>query len=286
MRYAVIDVGSNSVRLMFSDGINTEKKLVKTTRLAENMGEERFLKSEPIKRTIQAIYSFIELAKLNKVDQIFAFATAAVRQAINGKDFVDIVKSECDIDLEVISGDKEALIGFLGALSGKDGGIIDVGGASTEVVVSNFNNIIFEKSIPIGAVKITDLCGQDSTLAERVVVNKINELGNIPIADFYAIGGTATSIAAILQELEPYDPVKIDGYKLSVEELQVVTDKLYSLSVAERKTLKGLQPERAEVIANGAKILLSVTKKIGIEKIIVSEKDNLEGYLTYKLERK
>lgn len=286
MRYAVIDVGSNSVRLMFSDGINTEKKLVKTTRLAENMGEERFLKSEPIKRTIQAIYSFIELAKLNKVDQIFAFATAAVRQAINGKDFVDIVKSECDIDLEIISGDKEALIGFLGALSGKDGGIIDVGGASTEVVVSNFNNIIFEKSIPIGAVKITDLCGQDSTLAERVVVNKINELGNIPIADFYAIGGTATSIAAILQELEPYDPVKIDGYKLSVEELQVVTDKLYSLSVAERKTLKGLQPERAEVIANGAKILLSVTKKIGIEKIIVSEKDNLEGYLTYKLERK
>ncbi len=285
MKYGVIDIGSNSVRLMLSDGVNTLNKYVKTTRLAEGMGLEKIIKPEPMERTAQAVSTFYDYALKQKVGKIYAFATAAVRQAINGLEFVERVKSMCGIDVDVVSGDMEARIGLVGALNGKDGGIIDVGGASSEVTVSNCNKEIYGKSITIGAVAIKDACGQDLALAKEMILNKIQEFGNIPFAEFYAIGGTATSLAAIVQELEPYDPKKTDGFVLDIDVLKALSEKLYKLPVKERKKLKGLQPERAEVIAGGAYLLYAIANKIGLDKIIVSEKDNLEGYLMLKMEK-
>ena len=285
MKYGVIDIGSNSVRLMLSDGVNTLNKCVKTTRLAEGMGLEKIIKPEPMERTAQAVSTFYDYALKQKAGKIYVFATAAVRQAINGLEFVERVKSMCGIDVDVVLGDMEARIGLVGALNGKDGGIIDVGGASSEVTVSNCNKEIYGKSITIGAVAIKDVCGQDLELAKEMILNKIQEFGNIPFAEFYAIGGTATSLAAIVQELEPYDPKKTDGFVLDIDVLKALTEKLYKLPVKERKKLKGLQPERAEVIAGGAYLLYAIANKIGLDKIIVSEKDNLEGYLMLKMEK-
>ena len=285
MKYGVIDIGSNSVRLMLSDGVNTLNKYVKTTRLAEGMGLEKIIKPEPMERTAQAVSTFYDYALKQKAEKIYAFATAAVRQAINGLEFVERVKSMCGIDVDVVSGDMEARIGLVGALNGKDGGIIDVGGASSEVTVSNCNKEIYGKSITIGAVTIKDACGQDLELAKEMILNKIQEFGNIPFAEFYAIGGTATSLAAIVQELELYDPKKTDGFVLDIDVLKALSEKLYKLPVKERKKLKGLQPERAEVIAGGAYLLYAIANKIGLDKIIVSEKDNLEGYLMLKMEK-
>ncbi len=284
MKYAVIDIGSNSVRLMMSDGVKSIYKKVKNTRLAEGM-KDGFLSSEAIKRTALAVSEFYFVAKKENADKIYCFATAAVRQAKNPELFINEVNKLCGLTVEVIKGEKEAELGLKGVLGGCDGGVIDVGGASTEIAIINDGNIIYSKSINIGAVKLKDACGQDRKLSEIKVLEAIKEFGEIFNTKFFAIGGTATSISSMMQELVIYNPEIVDGFKICKNELKNLVDKLYSLTVEERKNLKGLQPERAEVIAGGALILLKLMQNFNIESVTVSESDNLEGYLMTKMEK-
>ena len=286
MKYGVIDIGSNSVRLMISDGKNNVKKYVKSTRLAEGMGTANLLNKNSVERTVSAVSFFVDKAREEKVNDVFIFATAAVRNATNKSVFTDMVYQKTNIRVDVVSGEQEAFLGRIGALGLKDGGIIDVGGASTEIGVVVSGDCVYSKSINIGAVKVTDQCGQDMCLAQKFIRERINEFGAVPLQNFSGIGGTATSVGAMVLELEPYDPQIIDGYVLKIEDLEIIVDKLYSLSIEERQKLKGLQPDRAKVIANGSLILLELFKHIGINEIKISERDNLEGYLTLKLGEK
>ncbi len=282
MKYSVIDIGSNSVRLMINLDGKTLYKLVETTRLAEGMGNERMLKSPSVDRTVSAVYFFVNKSRGEKVDKIYIFATEAVRKAVNSADFVKAVKDATGIAVDVISGEIEALIGRIGAVGTADGGIIDVGGASTEVTAVINGQTVYSKSLDLGSVKIKDACGQDREKASKLIDEKVETYGQIPKTEYFGIGGTATSLASVSMELEPYDPEMVHGYKLSVRTLERLVDKLYSLSVEEKRRLKGLQPARAEVISGGALLLLTVMKKIGIDYLIVSESDNLEGYLELK----
>ena len=205
MKYGVIDVGSNSVRLMLSDGTNTLYKKVKTTRLAEAMGEELILKPQAIERTAHAVSFFKNQAQSDGADIIYAFATASVRQAVNGQEFVNKVKSICGLSVEIISGQTEAMLGVKGALNGKDGAIIDIGGASTEIIVTSGGITTYCKSINTGVVKIKDAVGQDAEKVENFVEQKIDEFDKVPQSEFFGIGGTATSLAGMMLELEPYE---------------------------------------------------------------------------------
>ncbi len=286
MKYGVIDVGSNSVRLMMSDGVKTLYKKVCTTRLAEGMTDDKKLSLIAINRTADAICRFVDTAKVDGANEIYIFATAAVRQSSNSKVFLEKVKELCGMDVEVISGEREAYLGLVGALDGADGGIIDVGGASTEVAVVKDKHTVFSISVPLGAVKLKDSCGQEFGSCKDKVLKTVAKFSNAIKTEYFTIGGTATSIASMMQELEPYDPNKTHGYKIRLSELTALTERLYAMSVDERKKLKGLQPERAEVIAGGALILLETMKLIGIDCVTVSESDNLEGYLKQILEKK
>ena len=285
MLYAVIDIGSNSARLMMHDGDKTLYKRVKITRLAEDMGEEKILTESAIDRTALAIKEFVDIAKNEKADKIYAFATAAVRYAENSAVFLDRVKSVCGFDVEVVSGDVEADLGYNGALGGRDGGVIDIGGASAEIIVCENGKKVYSKSLDIGVVKLKDKCGQDKRTVFEYVGDKIKEYGYIPHAKFYGIGGTATSIAAIMLKLKQYNPDLVNGYRIQKAELKKLTDKLFSMTIEERRNLKGLQPARAEVIAGGTALMLAVMDKIGLNEITVSESDNLEGYLMKKTEK-
>ena len=282
MLYGVIDVGSNSVRLLLSDGKTTLDKFSKTTRLAEGMSLDNLLKTVAIERTVAAVSFFYEKATKVGADNICCFATAAVRRADNGDEFVKKVKDACGLKVDVISGEMEAQIGYMGALNGADGGIVDVGGASTEITVVENGIQLYTKSLDIGAVVVTDKCGQDRGAVQEYVNKKVQEYGTVPCTDFYAIGGTATSIVSIALELEPYDPKKVHGYKLDKGTLKNVCERLFSLSVEQRQNLKGLQKDRAKVIASGAEILLTIMEKLKVDYFIVSENDNLEGYLKLK----
>lgn len=283
MTYGVIDIGSNSVRLMINrDGQTLYKKPI-ITKLGEGISIRPVLNEAAMERTVSAISLLYEEAKNAGADEVLLFATAAVRGAENGSDFVSRVYDRTGLKTDVISGKDEAGLGLLGALGGSDGGIIDVGGASTEITVCKNGKTVYAYSLDLGSVRLTDLCGQDGALIKKTVAGKIKEYGKVPSSDFYGIGGTATSLAAVDLALEEYDPNRVNGHRISCGRLEEIAETLVSMSVEERKRLKGLQPERAEVIACGALLLSGIVKMLGIEYITVSESDNLEGYLFKKL---
>ena len=283
MLYGVIDVGSNSVRLMISDGIDTLYKKPIVTALASKVDENNNLSQQAIKRTVEAVSFFVSYAREQKVDEIYIFATAAVRNAPNKKTFIDLVKDSTGIDVDVVDGVSESYLGALGALNGKDGAIIDIGGASAEIAVFEGGKQIYGKSLDAGVVVLHNKFDQNKEYALKFLKEMVQNYKNVPKTKFYGIGGTATSIAAILQHLEVYDSKKVDGFIILKDQLDVLTDKLYSMSIEERKQLKGLQPERALVIAGGCLFLSIIMDYLEIDRVVVSEKDNLEGYLTARL---
>ena len=282
MKYAVIDIGSNSVRMLINgDGASIFKES-KITKLAKGMFNG-VLDGESINRTLTAVKYFVDKSKDFSVDKLFCFATAATRNAKNKNQLIDEIKRSCNIEVDVVSGELEGYIGALGALEGKDGAVIDVGGASSEICVLKQGVKIYSKSLPMGAVSMTDKFGQDKDTAYEFISQKVREYGEIDCCNFYAIGGTASTLSAIEQCLEPYDSSKVHGYEIRKENINEIIDKLFVLSIEERCSLKGLQPERAEVIAQGGLIIFCIMEYLNIDSLIVSESDNLEGYLLEKI---
>lgn len=281
--FGVIDIGSNSVRLLlWADGQTIYKK-IDTTRLGAGVEKTGRLSAEAIARTAHAVAAFKEEAERAGACKVLAFATAAVRSAVNGADFTAAVKGLCGLAVDVLSGEEEAKLGLLGALGGKDGGIIDVGGASTEVTVARGGKVIYAVSADVGAVRLRDACGEDRGALETFITERIAVYGEVPQFDAYAIGGTATSLAALALALEPYDPARTDGLVLSAADVLHWAEKLLSLSMEERLALKGMDPRRADVLGGGALLLYRVMQAVKAEQVTVSEKDNLEGYLACKL---
>ena len=284
MKISAIDVGSNSVRLMVMADGKTLYKQLDTTRLAEGLAGSGVLKPEAIERTARAVQIFAAAAELNGAGTPYVFATAAVRSSKNGADFVARVKALTGIDVDVLSGEEEAACGILGALRGRDGGIIDLGGASTEITLQQGGKTLYSKSVNIGTVRLFDMAGQDRSALQAAIDNSLNGYGSLSLdgKDIYGIGGTATSLAALYHELEKYDPKVVEGTVLTREWLCAEAEKLLSLTVEERKALRGMEPRRADVIAGGCLLMYSILNRFNADRITVSESDNLEGYVLLK----
>lgn len=282
-KFAVIDVGSNSVRLMLVADGKVLYKTLQTTRLGEGIADSKRLKKEAIERTAVAVSAFCDRAKADGAEGVYAFATAAVRSAENGDEFTARVKALCGLCVEVISGETEAELGILGALGEKDGAVIDIGGASTEIVVKKGGKLSYKKSVDVGVVRLKDKCGRDKGLLELAFAEAIKQYGNIPpLGTVYAIGGTATTLAAQYLGLQEYRSDRITGTEISLEEIQELADKFTQMPVAEIAALPCMPTGRADVILGGALWLLTLMRRFGIEKITVSDRDNLEGYAIKK----
>mgnify|MGYP006067987333 FL=1 len=284
MKISAIDVGSNSVRLMVMADGKTLYKQLDTTRLGEGLANSGVLKPEAIERTARAAQLFAAAAELNGAGTPHVFATAAVRSSKNGADFVARVKALTGIDVDVLSGEEEAACGILGALRGRDGGIIDLGGASTEITLQQGGKTLYSKSVNIGTVRLFDMAGQDRSALQAAIDNSLNGYGSLSLdgKDIYGIGGTATSLAALYHELEKYDPKVVEGTVLTREWLCAEAEKLLSLTVEERRALRGMEPRRADVIAGGCLLMYSILNRFNADRITVSESDNLEGYVLFK----
>ncbi len=277
-KFAVIDIGSNSVRLMFVADGKVLYKGLNTTRLGEGIAEQPILRAAAIERSARAVELFYNKAKEEGAQEVFAFATAAVRSAENGAEFTDRVKELCGLSVEVISGEEEAEIGILGALGGADGGVIDIGGASTEIVVKSQGEIIYKKSVNIGVVRLKDKCGRDKELLVEAAKNAATEFGEIPTARMHGIGGTATTLAAQILRLQEYKSEKITGAKITALQMREMADKLLSMSVEEIAALPCMPKGRADVLTGGAVLLATLMQELGIEELYASDQDNLEGY--------
>ncbi len=282
MKIGVIDIGSNSVRLaLLADGKTLYKRL-KTTRLGAGLSFGSELDAQAIERTAQAVFLFMREAEGDGAEKVYAFATAAVRSATNREVFLSRVKKLCGMEVEVISGEKEAALGILGALGGGDGGIIDVGGASTEVTVRQNGKTVYAKSVNIGTVRLHDLADRNREKLLNAIEDKLPEYGEFTCGGvkMYAIGGTASRLASIKHDLKIYRPEITDGTTLTLEEVEKLSEKLLTLSVEEIRATT-ICTKSADVVGGGCLLMYCLMKKFGISEVTVSEKDNIEGYYMY-----
>lgn len=295
-KFAVIDIGTNSVRLMIAQVTEKEikslYKTLNTVRIGEDMGKSNCISEAAIRRTTAALSKYKDEAEKAGVQDLFVFATSAVREAQNRQEFLDTVLALCGITIDVLSGEEEAKTGFLGAAGrNKKSGMIDIGGGSTEVICGKDDNLSFIKSFRVGTVRALSLYPEsdagDGLKKARAWVNHeiselkgLNELKNIP---FIGIGGTSTALASIALGLKKYDPEKVQGYVLTRDKLDEIFRMLIYLTVDERKNVTGLDSKRADVIVYGCMILEAFMDTIGLDKIEASDRDNQEGYLIRKL---
>ncbi|MEX1307709.1 MAG: Ppx/GppA phosphatase family protein [Eubacteriales bacterium] len=294
--YAVVDFGTNSARLMLAKvqngAIISTKKQLKTIRLGEKMTEGR-ITDAAMQRASDALTEFLVIAQNENAIKFYAFATSAVREAENTQDFLSHIKENCNVDVDVITGDSEADIGFLGASSGKSGrlGLIDIGGGSTEVVIGENGKIEYAKSFKVGTVRLLqmfpDASPEDQNEYRACQQHILSVFADLPkdiCPDVWlGIGGTGTALAAIDQRLKVYDPDKVDGYAMAQSRLNALAKQLRGMTLAERKALTGLDDKRADVIVYGALLMQTFTEQVGANGYTACESDNLEGYLLKKI---
>ena len=278
---AIIDIGSNSVRIRISSGGKVFFRETITTQLAKDMSDN-MLSDRSINRTFDGLDKLIFSAKEHNA-KIYAFATAAVRNSKNDNVFTKEFYKRYGFNIDVISGELESKIGINGAIGGAENGtVIDVGGASSEIAVKQNGKIVYAHSVPIGAVLLTDLCGNDKEKAKNLLGEYINEYKKVPFSgNLYAIGGTATSLSTMIYGDKKYDRELNHGRKVLMDKLAEFTDYLYTASPEELTNNFAIGEKRALVIHSGAMIILSVMQYLNADCYIVSENDNLEGYYDY-----
>lgn len=281
---AVIDIGSNSVRLMVTENGLKQKFLI-TTRLAEGKAEG-ILSSVSMDRTVNAVAVLFDKALKLGADEFFAFATAAVRNSVNGAEFVSMVKEKTGLKVDVVSGSVEAELALLGALKGLDGGIIDIGGASTEIAVREGGETVYDLSYPFGAVMINSLFERNEQSISEYLESNLKGVKRLFNGKFFGVGGTITTLSMIEGGVKEYSPKSIGKKPLTLEGVRKLKDELFSLSPLEIANKYPIASSRADIIAGGAQILYSVMLAYGIYEVYASDGDNLEGYLEYVYEKK
>jgi len=300
MRYSVIDIGSNSVRHLMAtveNGVIDGKKELIVTRLGEGVDETKQLTERAINDTVEAIKVFKGKAETMNVEGIYLMATSAVRDSSNKDVLIDRIKNETGLTIEILSGEKEAIVGCMGVQKGLAQDepilIIDIGGGSTEFIVYD-GEIRHASSADVGAVRMTGkhICSDPATVAERetaleyikkIIKPHIEAVKAFAFDEIIGIGGTATTFGAIDLEMDVYDRHKIHNYLVSHEAILRINAEFHSVTLEKRKLIKGLTPKRADVITAGGLILQEIVEDLGMKTFRVSDFDNLEGYLAYKL---
>lgn len=283
---AVVDIGTNSTRLLIADITGNEIEVIKTalttTRIGEGIGEKNILSHEAMIRTVKALQEYKRLVEKTGANNVIITATSAVRDAENKTEFVDMVKHMVGWDVMVISGNQEAELGYKGAITGlpdeyKDAVVVDIGGGSTEFVWSKDKGIN-SISLKLGAVRMTEK-GYNIKDIQKVLAELPEDLLQTKGKLVVGVGGTFTTLAAIEQRLRIYDPDKVQGYKLNSERIKQILYSLESMSLEERKAVPGLQPERADIIVSGVRIAVAVMEILNVSFVTISETDLMYGLL-------
>lgn len=297
-RQAVIDIGSNSVRLLVADCTETNLapifKAISTTRLSEGLAVSGSLSQNAVERTVNAVYEFNIKAIEMGAQNVWCFATAAVRNAVNSEDFLETVREKVLLDVDVLSKKREAQMGFIGAGGQGMRGILDIGGGSTEIAVGDGSKI-HKCSMNLGAVAALDMYPLGDVADELTLeamhqwaINIMSKeaagvLLQSPEVDFVGIGGTITTLAAMELKLAKYDPGRVQGKRLSHRMVEKWYKTLISMPLAARKTIIGIEPQRADIIIGGVVILLTFMELFSLKEIKVSDSGILEGYMKDKM---
>jgi exopolyphosphatase/guanosine-5'-triphosphate,3'-diphosphate pyrophosphatase len=299
MRVAIVDIGTNSTRLLVADAaesrvIDEVERRSTVTRLGDGVDSDGRLRDDAMQRVFATVEGYRALIDQHGADRALAVLTSAVRDAANGEEFARAVAERYHLEPHILSGDDEARLTFLGATSARDPGdttptlVIDIGGGSTEVVIGRGRNAEFHVSNQAGVVRQTERhISHDPPTASELEhlaadVRSVLERG-VPVEQrkavrhAIAVAGTATSLAAIAQALDPYDPDKAHGYVLVASERDELRARLVAMTLEQRRHVTGLDPARAPTIVAGVIILTEVMKLFGLGRVEISEHDILRG---------
>jgi exopolyphosphatase / guanosine-5'-triphosphate,3'-diphosphate pyrophosphatase len=295
---AVVDIGSNSTRLLIAerspDGVRELVRHSEVTRLGAGVDADGRLREDAMQRVFDTLIGYRAEIDANGCEAAIAVLTSAVRDSANGDEFAAIVRDRYGLEPHVLTGDQEAQLTFLGATSERDPGdrvptlVLDIGGGSTELVIGSGQEVAFHVSTQAGVVRQTErhLHSDPPTDAEmRALTDEVHTIigDAVPAArregvrHAIAVAGTATSLAAIAQRLDPYDPERVHGYRLEADEARRILSELAAMPVAQRREVPGLHPDRAPTIVAGVLMFLQVLDLFGLRQIEVSEHDILRG---------
>ncbi len=300
MRLAAVDLGSNSTRLLIADldddgRIHELARRATVTRLGHGVERTGRLDPAAVDRVVDELVVIRELLDRHEVERTVGVLTSAVRDAEDGAALLATVRDRFGIDARTIPGEREAQLTFQGATSGRpdDGrpvAVVDVGGGSTEIAVGRAGALDFRVSLQAGVVRQSerhvhhDPPEHDELTAmgddvRAILTAAVPEEVRAGVGTVIGVAGTATSCAAIAQELEPYDPARVHGYPLTLAEIEEQLARLAQMTEAERRTVPGLHPDRAPTIVAGCVLLATALRAFDVRRCEVSEQDILEGAL-------
>lgn len=301
MRVGVVDIGTNSTRLLIADvdadgRIDELDRRSQVTRLGDGVDATGTLSDAAMHRVFETLGAYrvaLDGAGVAAGARI-AVLTSAVRDAANGAVFTAAVRDRYGLDARTIAGEQEARLTFLGATHGRAAGdgepllVFDIGGGSTELVVGHADRVDFHVSTQAGVVRQSERHIRHDPPRPRELQELADEIRAILTAQIPAdvrasataavgVAGTATSLAAIDQELEPYDPARVHGHVVTLADAELMLARLAQLPLEERRKVRGLHPDRAPTIVAGIVILIEVLRAFDFQRVEVSEHDLLHG---------
>jgi exopolyphosphatase / guanosine-5'-triphosphate,3'-diphosphate pyrophosphatase len=290
MKLATLDVGSNTVLMLVVEcGIDEKPQVLadlsRITRLGRGVDARAQLDSESAARTLEAISEFADQARALGVEKIVGVATAALRDAADGMNFLARVKQRTGVELEIISGQTEAQLSYLSTRKGLSLStadkllIVDIGGGSTELIRAEPEHALEVVSLQLGSVRLTERTirhdppsAGEAEVIRAAVDKALRKLDwNFRPATMVGIAGTVTTLCAIALGLERYASEAVHGYRLSEAKVLHLIELLGSITLERRKQLAGMEPGRADVLFAGAMILECVMNYFGCREVIVSD---------------
>ena len=286
-RIAIIDIGSNSARLVISHiykngAYNMVYNQKEALRLSQKVNEKNMLTEEAFTSTIETMKSFAYMCKIYKADKTIAVATAAIRNSSNGAELVQRVAAETGIQLHIITGNTEAYISYLGVINTldvKDGIIFDLGGGSTELILFKDRKILESVSLPVGAVNTTAMFNTRNVMPPNVysdvsffIMSRLEaypwvKQNGLPLI---GVGGTARTVAKIIQRSKKYPATKIHNYSYTVQTYREFFNNLRNTTLEQRKKISGLSSERSDIILAGSSIINCLFDATGAKRLITS----------------
>lgn len=289
---AVMDIGTNSCRLIIvdtsGDHLVTVCRRLTTTRIGQGLGQGgRCLTEEGMQRTLAALEDYRRVMAHYPVDKVYLIGTQALREAENSSDFRNRVRKSLGWELDIISGEREAYLSYLGAVSAlpqlKNPVVIDIGGGSTEIMADK-DGLIQAASAPIGGLRLLEKPRNDQAILQCLLEGwRGFELP--PGSSLVGVGGTATTLGAIYTKMKVYDPEALTGIEMSRQAVQTVLDLLESLPAAQRLQLPGMLAGREDILPWGLHILTVVMDHFRISALRICDRDLMYGILLEKEEQ-
>ena len=307
-RLGAIDIGSNSVRLLVAEALRGSNYRIldeerEPTRLGRSVSSKGLLDDESMERTITALRTFKQIAAGYQVTSLRTIATCAVRESRNGPEFCRRVREQVGLDVEVISGEREARLAFASVqhafdLSSKNVIVADIGGGSTELVFATGNLIESIFSTPLGAVRLTEQFGigdgvEDADVArglarlEEEVTACLKKRTTRPLfAPHFLVGcgGTFTTLAELMMAAKREVDVPVAGYRVSQAEIRHLLDRLSKLPLRARRNMPGMTPDRADIILAGLTIIDALLKRFRVNTVVVHTRGVRDGLVREMIE--